>query len=156
MKKLIMLFIFMFAMIANNNGIGRNNENDQNKLTLENVYNELIKQGIQEPEIVLAQVYHETGNLQSKVCLTKNNILGYSSKSGYRTFNSWQDCVTYAKKWQDRRYDGQTDYYVFLKKIGYATDVNYITKLKKIMKRINDMNFVKIEKEKMADISVLK
>lgn len=156
MKKLIMLFIFMFTLVANNNGTSRRSEDDQNKLTLENVYYELIKQGVQEPLIVLAQVYHETGNLQSKVCLTRNNILGYNSKKGYRTFESWQDCVTFAKKWQDKRYDGESDYFAFLKKVGYATDKNYVIKLKKILKRINEMDFIQEAKAKeMADVTNL-
>lgn len=111
------------------------------ELTLENVYNELLKNDIQEPLIVLAQVYHETGNLKSNICLTKNNLLGFNTNKGYRKFDSWQECIVYAKTWQDKRYQGG-DYFMFLKKIGYATDINYIKKLKLTLNKITKLSFI--------------
>jgi len=141
MKKLIMLFIFILMFSANNRGSVHVNENDKNKLTLENIYYELLKEGIQEPLIVLAQIYHETANLKSKVCLKRNNLLGFNTNKGYRKFVSWQDCVLYAKSWQDKRYKGG-DYFIFLKKIRYATDASYIRKIKLTLSKVNKMDFL--------------
>ena len=138
-----MLFIFILAFTTYNRGSGVEEENDKNKLTLENIYYELLKEGIQEPLIVLAQIYHETANLKSKVCLTKNNLLGFNSNKGYRSFVSWQECISYAKTWQDKRYKGG-DYYLFLKKIRYAQDVNYIKKIKVTLAKINTLEFLTV------------
>lgn len=138
MKKLIMLLILIFAFTAYNRGSCVENLNDKNKLTLENIYYELLKNEIKEPLIVLAQIYHETANLKSKVCLTKNNLLGFNSNKGYRKFASWQECIKYAKTWQDKRYKGG-DYFLFLKKIKYARDINYINKIKKTLIIINKL-----------------
>lgn len=136
-----MLLIFILVFSAYNSGSVHEDENDKNKLTLENIYYELLKKGVQEPLIVLAQIYHETANLKSKVCLTKNNLLGFNSNKGYRKFASWQDCISYAKSWQDKRYTGG-DYYLFLKKIRYAQDVNYTKKVKVILDKISAMDFI--------------
>ena len=137
-----MLLIFIFVFSAYNRGNVHEDENDKNKLTLENVYYELLKKGIQEPLIVLAQIYHETANLKSKVCLTRNNLLGFNSNKGYRTFASWQDYIIYAKNWQVKRYKGG-DYYSFLKKVNYATDANYNNKIKITLKKILTLDFIK-------------
>jgi len=144
MKKLIMLFIFILMFSAYNHGSEYKNENDKNKLTLENVYYELLKKGIKEPLIVLAQIYHETANLKSKVCLTRNNLLGFNSNKGYQKFASWQDCIIYAKNWQDKRYKGG-NYFKFLKEIKYATNVNYTKKIKVTLAKIITTDFLKKE-----------
>lgn len=141
MKKLIMLLIFILMLSINNSGIEHINETDKNKLTLENIYYELLNKKVQEPLIVLAQIYHETANLKSKVCLNKNNLLGFNTNKGYRKFASWQDCILYAKTWQDKRYAGG-DYYSFLKRIRYATDPSYIKKIKLSLIKISKMNFL--------------
>lgn len=143
MKKLIMLLIFILMFSAYNRGSEHDNENEKNKLTLENIYYELLKEGIKEPLIVLAQIYHETANLKSKVCLTKNNLLGFNSNKGYRKFASWQDCIKYAKVWQDKRYTGG-DYYIFLSKIKYAKDVKYTKKIKSLSNKITTLDFITI------------
>lgn len=136
-----MLFVFILIFSVYNQGTEKENKNDKNKLTLENVYYELIKIGVQEPLIVLAQIYHETANLKSKVCLNKNNLLGFNTNKGYRKFKSWQECIIYAKNWQDNKYAGG-DYFIFLKKIRYATDKLYIKKLKISLAKVSKMDFL--------------
>ncbi len=49
----------------------------------------------------------------------------------YLIFDSWQDSIAYYQRWQKRHYKGG-DYYQFLTDRGYATDKNYINKLKQI------------------------
>ena len=103
--------------------------------TVDSVYQELIKQGIKSPEIVLAQSIEETGWYKCINCsLSKNNIFGFWYKKKYLTFNSWQDCIAYYKRWQDRHYiekDHKT-YYDYLTWKGYATNPKYINNIKKI------------------------
>jgi len=102
-------------------------------LTLENVYLELINQGVKNPDVVLRQVIAETRWLKCKNCsLQFNNIFGFLTKNGYLKFENWRECIAYYKKWQDQFYKGG-DYYAFLKRIGYATAPNYERLLKQIV-----------------------
>ena len=90
--------------------------------------------GIIEPEIVIAQAKLETGNYSSDVFYENNNLFGLynSNKKEYYKFNSWQESVlAYKDLIQSKLNDGE-DYYVFLKRIGYAKDKNYIKKVKRI------------------------
>lgn len=102
------------------------------ELTLENVYKELLRHGVQEPEIVLRQAIAETQWLQCKSCSMKfNNLFGFLTKRGYMKFRHWTASVQYYKEWQSKLYKGG-DYYKFLKRVGYATSPNYIRLLKQI------------------------
>jgi flagellum-specific peptidoglycan hydrolase FlgJ len=96
------------------------------------VYNELVKQGVKYPKIVLAQSLLETGNYKCTNCSKDvNNLFGFFWKGSYIAFDNWRESVDYYKRWQLKRYNGG-DYYAFLKRIGYAADPNYIRKVKEI------------------------
>jgi len=86
--------------------------------------------GVKHVNIVLAQSVLETGHYKSKLTRTHNNLFGFRTKNGYLKFNSWADCCAYYKRWQDRHYKTSkySNYYIFLRKIGYAEDPNYIPK----------------------------
>lgn len=100
--------------------------------TIDNVYRELVAQGISQPEIVIRQVIAETRWLKCKECSMKfNNLFGFLTKSGYMKFDNWTESVAYYKQWQDQLYTGG-DYYSFLQHVGYATAPNYIRLLKQI------------------------
>ena len=90
--------------------------------------------GIQFPEIVYAQALIETGHFKSKLCTQYNNLFGlYNSRtrSYYRFDNWWDSVIAYRDKVQ-YKYKGNTDYYTFLVKLPYATDPNYIRKIKQL------------------------
>ena len=100
--------------------------------TLDSVSSAILQIGIKHPQIVLKQVRLETGNLNCKGCsLDYNNLFGFYYKGAYLKFDGWKESVAYYKRWQDKYYKGG-DYYQFLINIGYATDKNYINKLKKL------------------------
>lgn len=94
--------------------------------------------GIEHPEIVLAQAILETGHFKSDICLLYNNLFGlYNSKvKDYYVFNHWTDSVEgyynlVQKKYINNKYD--YDHYLdFLAKLPYATDPEYISKIKRI------------------------
>lgn len=89
---------------------------------------------IQFPEIVYAQALLETGHFKSKLCTQYNNLFGlYNSRtrSYYRFDNWWDSVIAYRDKVQ-YKYKGNTDYYTFLVKLPYATDPNYIRKIKQL------------------------
>ena len=101
-------------------------------LTVENLKIALENAGVQHADIVLRQAILETGWFKCTKCsLSRNNIFGFWYKKKYIQFDNWKDCVAYYKRWQDRHYSGG-DYYVFLKKVGYATDPSYVKRLKSI------------------------
>jgi flagellum-specific peptidoglycan hydrolase FlgJ len=89
--------------------------------------------GVKHVDIVVRQSVVETGWYKCTNCsLDNNNLFGFiSSKGGYMKFDTWQDSVKEYAVWQKRFYKGG-DYHVFLKRIGYAEDPNYINKLKTV------------------------
>ena len=90
--------------------------------------------GIQYPQIVYAQALLETGHFKSKLCTQYNNLFGlYNSrtKSYYKFDNWWDSVIAYRDKVQ-YKYKGNTDYYTFLINLPYATDPNYIRKIKQL------------------------
>lgn len=97
--------------------------------TITEVRNELRKQGIPCADIVLAQARLETGNFTSARCKRDHNIFCIKHGKKYATYRKWQDCVSDYKRRISSRYKGG-DYYAFLKRIGYAADGRYISKLK--------------------------
>ena len=107
-----------------------------NQLTLQSMYAELIRQGIAHPKIVLAQSILETGWYKSRQCKVNNNCFGlYNSKQKrYAKFKSWRHSVTVYKTDVQYKYDKakHKTYYDFLRAIGYASDKNYIAKLKRL------------------------
>ena len=103
--------------------------------TDQQVYDELKKYNVKHPQIVLAQAKLETGNYTSTLCKKHGNLFGLKRKGGYAKFNNWRESVKAYRDWVQYKYKGG-DYYVFLKKIGYASDPKYIIKVKEMVKRI--------------------
>lgn len=97
----------------------------------------LLFYDIKHPEIVYAQALLETGYFKSKGCTRDNNLFGLynSKKKRYHKFDHWAESVVKYKEWIQYRYKPPNDYYEFLRKIHYAEDPTYITKLKQIVKK---------------------
>lgn len=110
------------------------------ELTLQSMHAELLSQGVQHADIVLAQAVLETGWFTSSNCIDKNNCFGLydSYNKCFYAFDSWQQSVTaYVDKFQ-YKYDAECyeSYYAFLQKAGYAEDAQYIDKLIAVQKSI--------------------
>lgn len=107
----------------------------------ESVLKELKSNNILFPEIVLAQSILETGWYKCNNCsMDVNNLFGlYNSKEKkYFSYTNWKESIGGYKrgvqyKYHKKEYD---DYYAFLTDINYASDPNYISKLKTIVKII--------------------
>jgi flagellum-specific peptidoglycan hydrolase FlgJ len=94
------------------------------------VYNYLIEIGCKHPDIVTAQSRLETGNYTSFSCTNRKNLFGLRYNHKYLIFNTWKEsCDAYMTKIQYKYVSG--DYYEFLERLGYATDKEYINKLKR-------------------------
>lgn len=118
-----------------------------NKSPSEGLLEALIYYDIKHPEIVYAQAVLETGNFKSKHCIIDNNLFGlYNSKNKrYHKFNHWTESILAYKKWVQNKHKASEDYYSFLRRIKYASDPNYIPKLKKI---VNDKRRNKTRSDK--------
>jgi flagellum-specific peptidoglycan hydrolase FlgJ len=95
--------------------------------------------GIQHANIVLAQAILETGHYQSGGCTRDKNLFGLynSRKQEFFKFEKWYHSVEAYRNMIQSRYDGESNYYDWLKKIGYAEDTLYVQKLKRIAKIYN-------------------
>ena len=97
-----------------------------------NLKEELAKNNIPHANIVLAQAKLESGNFKSNLVRTHQNIFGLKKGNRYRRYSHWTECVKDYKKCISDRYDGG-NYYVFLNRIGYASNPNYTELLKNIV-----------------------
>ena len=104
------------------------------------MYEEILKQGIKHPDIVMAQARLETGNFTSNICRRNHNLFGMKlpkqrrttaigESTGHAKYSSWEKSIEDYKIWQDTFYI-EGDYYNFLESHGYATSNTYISKLK--------------------------
>ena len=113
-------------------------------LTIPNLYQEIIRNGIRHPKIVLAQAILETGWFRSPLCRNRHNLFGLTNpKTGkYYEFNHWTESVRayytkvqyrYSQKKQINSSD--VDYLKWLRDIGYAEDPRYIQAVVQVMKQ---------------------
>lgn len=107
------------------------------ELTIPNLYQEIIRNGIQHPRIVLAQAILETGWFRSPLCRNRHNLFGLTNpKTGkYYEFNHWTESVrAYYTKVQYKYKGG--NYLQWLRDIGYAEDPRYVREVIKVLKTI--------------------
>lgn len=95
------------------------------------VLHEIKRQNIPHPAVVLAQARLETGNFKSDYYRRSRNLFGIKKGGKYAIYRNWRDGVMDYKRLVSSRYDGGS-YYSFLRRINYASDPNYIEKLKEI------------------------
>jgi len=107
-------------------------------LTIPNLYAEIKRNGILYPDIVLAQAILETGWFRSNACRKKHNLFGLTNpRTGkYYEFDHWTESVkAYYTKVQYRYKGG--NYLLWLRKIGYAEDKNYIRYVIRVLKSLS-------------------
>lgn len=106
------------------------------ELTIPNLYQEIIRNGIQHPRIVLAQAILETGWFRSPLCRNRHNLFGLTNpKTGkYYEFSHWTESVrAYYTKVQYKYKGG--NYLLWLQNIGYAEDPRYVSEVIKVLKK---------------------
>ena len=99
--------------------------------TREEVAKELVKQGVPHARIVLAQARLESGNMKSAFYKRTNNLFGMKRGKRYARYGHWRESVADYKRRISSCYKGG-DYYAFLRRINYASDPHYITKVRRI------------------------
>ena len=107
------------------------------ELTIPNLYQEIIRNGIQHPRIVLAQAILETGWFRSPLCRNRHNLFGLTNpKTGkYYEFNHWTESVSAYYTKVQYKYKGG-NYLQWLRDIGYAEDPRYVREVIKVLKTI--------------------
>jgi hypothetical protein len=109
--------------------------------SIQEVYAYIFCSGIKYPDIVLRQVIWETGWLKSKHMMHKNNLFGFRHSKQYMHFKSWQESIDYYKNWQLRNYTRpDEDYYTFLMRMKYATSKKYISSLKSLKVKTDNVD----------------
>ena len=107
------------------------------ELTIPNLIEEIRRNGIKYPKIVLAQAILETGWFKSSVCRNKHNLFGLTNpRTGeYYEFAHWTESVTAYYTKVQYRYKGG-NYLLWLKNIGYAEDPGYIRAVIRVLRQI--------------------
>lgn len=107
-------------------------------LNTENYLKVLEFYEIKNPTIVLAQALWETGYFKSYNCRIRNNTLGlYDSKNKrFFSFNHWTESIKLYKEAVEYKLKKGEDYYIFLDRIGYAEDPNYVDSIKSMVHRL--------------------
>lgn len=106
-------------------------------LTIPNLYQEIIRNGIRHPKIVLAQAILETGWFRSPLCRNRHNLFGLTNPKTrkYYEFNHWTESVrAYYTKVQYKYKGG--NYLLWLHKIGYAEDPRYVREVMKVVSQL--------------------
>lgn len=115
------------------------------ELTIPNLYEEIKRNGIRHPKIVLAQAILETGWFRSLLCRDRHNLFGLTNpKTGkYFEFGHWTESVrAYYTKVQykyyqkDKKIKSDVDYLIWLRDLPYALDRNYIKYILSVMKNL--------------------
>ena len=112
-------------------------EGNSHELTLENLMSVMDEVGISNQLFVLAQAVLETGNFGSNVCRNYHNLFGlYDSRNKcYYKFARWEDSVIGYQRFIQYRYKGG-NYLSFLRRIGYAEDPRYTSKVAQIAQKL--------------------
>ena len=120
--------------------------NEAKRLNDSIVFEMLLRKNVKEPYIVLSQAKIETGNYTSRLCSQGNNLFGIKLNGRYAHFKSIDECIDrYLDKIQYKYREGKETYYDFLKRIGYATNPNYIKIVRRVEKEIRfDKTITKI------------
>ena len=115
---------------------GARQERPLPELTIPNLYNEIRRNGILYPKIVLAQAILETGWFRSPLCRYRHNLFGLTNpRTGkYYEFNHWTESVrAYYTKVQYKYKFEDGNYLLWLRDIGYAEDPRYIHSVNRIL-----------------------
>jgi flagellum-specific peptidoglycan hydrolase FlgJ len=127
--------------------------NNDDRLTKQKLYEQIIKYGIKFPDIVFVQAMLESGEFTSKLFKSANNLFGMkvpskresvrigATRSGYSKYEDWMFSVYDYLLWQNHVLKTRDDitkkqYFALLGKI-YAKDPKYVIKLKQGISKYN-------------------
>ena len=106
----------------------------------------ILELNIRFPHIIYAQAKLESGNFNSKIFKTNNNLFGMKvakkrpttnkgEENGHAYYETWQESVVDYAFYQAQYLNdirSESEYFVYLK-ANYAEDINYVDKLQRII-----------------------
>ena len=110
--------------------------------TKEEFYAACDSLNIHHPNVVYAQACWESGHFTSKIYRERNNCLGIydSMRKRYAYFDSWIDCLAaYRDRVQyknNKPNSTDEEYLNWIVSMGYASDPNYGSNIRKMLKCI--------------------
>jgi len=131
-------------------------ESPKQEIGYESLYEEIVNQGIEYPEIVWAQAVLESGNFKSDVFRGNNNLFGMKlpsrrstvacgSKNGYATYNDWQESIRDYKLYQEYYFKdrkiSKASYYSHLNRVYCEIGSQYSERVKEIISKMYDPKF---------------
>jgi flagellum-specific peptidoglycan hydrolase FlgJ len=138
------IFIFLFNFFG---------PKDSDPITHIGLYNEILEQGIEFPDIVFAQAILESSHFKSKIYRENNNIFGMKiakrrtttstgSRNGFSVYSSWRESIIdyyyYQEMILSKRKMNREQYFSFLDK-NYAKGQLYSKKLKDIINKYKNI-----------------
>ena len=110
-------------------------------LNINNLFKVMNKYDIKFPKIVAAQCILESGWMSSDLCTKHCNLFGLfdSRKGDYYHFKTWMESVDAYGRLVQKKWNPciDKDYYAFLKRIGYAENMDsYNAKIRAIAKSL--------------------
>lgn len=117
---------------------------EKHELTVRNLLLVMADEGISNKLFVLAQSMLETEYFKSNAARNLNNLFGLTNPRTGKLyhFDCWESSVVGYRRFVQYKYKGG-NYLSFLKKIGYAEDPRYISKVVKISRQLNkELSFV--------------
>jgi len=110
----------------------------------ENMIRLITELNIAHPDIVIAQAMIESGNFKSNIFKENHNLFGMKmpkyrkttamgTNRGHAVYSSWRQSVIDYALWQGKRAKHQSSSQYLSRLKSYATDPNYINKIKQIL-----------------------
>lgn len=112
------------------------------------IYKEILRLSLKYPDIVMAQCILETGHFTSSLWQENHNLFGMKvagsrpttalNKSGYALYANWYDSLLDYALWQSKYATklSEEEYYQLLSEV-YASDKNYVSKIKYIINNLS-------------------
>lgn len=140
MKKVVIM-VLLLLMVTGELKNGKMVPNQFNLFSKENMMRLMYNLKIAHPDIVMAQAIIESGNFKSNIFKENNNLFGMKMPEyrkttaiginrGHAVYRNWRESVIDYALWQGKRARYSTTNQYLRRLRSYATDPNYINKIK--------------------------
>lgn len=147
---------FLIALYSSIIIFSDSSKKEPSELSYDSLYQEIVNNNIEFPEIVWAQAVLESGNFKSQVFNSNKNLFGMKfprkrpttsigSDRGYAKYESWEESVKDYKLYQEHYFKNKrinkTQYYIHLNRIYCEIGSSYSERVKKIIKKMHNPKF---------------
>lgn len=148
MKKFLITFLFLFSFTFSSFNQEEVKYVKNEEINYLNLYNEILEQELEFPDIVFAQAVLESGSFTSKVFKSNKNLFGMrlpsrrptlavGKKYGYAVYNCWEESVgdyaLYQEYYFKNKKISRSQYLAYIDRT-YSETKGYVNRLKRIIK----------------------